>query len=284
MSTQSPNSAKRPKPRPPLIARLVVILLLPILLVRLAFMIVGLRRAHAYAERWVTRNAPRCGALIIEHDQAAQTTDPHPEFIRSWFAEHFGRTPRRWLAKSTYTQLWRERYRCGVLFRFPAQMIFREAGVPTHTPARSPFEPGTGPGAGWFVYLTNRGGDFFSYLAHEESLSGSNTQRLPFTMGYTALWVCEHVETVTPEGSGGLGPRAWRTLPYELYPALPMGRGEWIVFCDPCLSKWPSLSSSNCLVDRFEACAEARACAELFTSEYRVVTVVARLVTAHDWH
>jgi hypothetical protein len=233
-------------------------------------------KANRRAERWISEACAQRGVLVLNLvDHPPQTIIPLPQGMKAEVEQLFGRRVPRHFGRPDLVQLWNRRF-TEVLWRHPKILLYSAALQPRHDPPRTPFE--VEHDGGGFIFLTNRSEPFLTYLFDPALAPDEHSLADSFSMGYTNLWICEHVKTCLPPA--GARPAMPPSTPNDQRP----GTGPWAVLSDPEVSPQRGLLSFSIVRARVTDRADAEARAEEFALRFGVAACVARILKDCFWH
>jgi len=257
--------------------RWVVLLLLVYLFPRLHWLGWAARRADRRADKWIAKGVARRGLVVIESNTPVAEEQLPTREMRKKLLELFQQPVPWYFDQCSVLKLWHRRF-SSVLWRHPREKIYKIAFKPRDNPPRTPFEIERGGGS--FVFATNSSQHFLSYLFEPVADVDKQTLASFCPMGYTNLWICEHVRTFPAP--------AQFPLPRALPPNLPQdrqpGTGSWLVLTDPQLSESLGLNSFSIVLERKHIAAAPESVAADFALKYGISTCVARILKDCYWH
>ncbi len=239
----------------------------------LFLLIIRADRARRRADDWIGQACAKRGVIILDtEDFPPQAVKPSPRAMKLRLEQLLGRRIPWYFNRHDLAQLWNRRFE-GVLWKRPKVRFYSDALRPQHDPPQGPFD--AQENGGRFIYLTNRSEKFLTYLIHPELKLDYGS--LPFSMGYTNLWICEHVRTFRPPSDDKP-----TMLPTTSHPHQP-GFGPWVVLSDP--QFWTTSDRSGSIVRlRTSDKAAAETGAQEFARTYGIAACVARIDQDYYWH
>jgi len=267
------NTTRSGKPVPTAVIIVLAVILWPMLKLMHLRHIIRQHRA-----RRILRMRRKEGTRLISSDISFGGDGyPSEADLRQWLSSHLGKPVPHTIPLSVLQACWRNRSIHGCLYFFDRDKVYFCPFGNAGTQECSPFEATRNGGR--FAFFTNRSADMFSYLNHDMSAEDLRSNPNIPGMGYTNLWLLEHIETFVPVAQE---PEVWPMLATENRES--RGNGPWIVFRDPQFDKWRQPNSWRTIVGRFADREPALASARDFCDKYQIRTCVAMLMDDLFWH